>query len=315
MQAAVGCAQLVKFPGFVERRRHNFDRLKAALETVSDKLILPVACDNSRPSWFGFLITCNEGVDRNAVVQYIEDHGVQTRALFVGNLIKHPCFDQMRAEGEGYRIAGELTNTDRIMNDTFWVGVYPGMTDEMIDYMAKTIKGRSEIMQENGIGTRIWCFFENLGRVIVDAILGIFNIKISDAKWNAFMQFVKFGLVGVSNTLISYGVYLICLFAFGKENYLIGNVIGFIVSVLNSFYWNDKYVFKKKDGEERSKLKALIKVFLSYASTGLILSSILLVIFVKFIGIPETVAPLLGLLVTIPLNYIMNKVWAFKDGK
>ena len=140
MQAAIGCAQLVKFPEFVERRRHNFDRLSVALQSATDKLILPVPCENSKPSWFGFLITCKEGVDRNAVVQYIENHGVQTRALFAGNLIKHPCFDQMRATGEGYRIVGELTNTDRIMNDTFWVGVYPGMNDEMIDFMAQTIK-------------------------------------------------------------------------------------------------------------------------------------------------------------------------------
>ena len=88
----------------------------------------------------GLASICKEGVDRNKVVQYVENHGVQTRMLFAGNLTKHPCFDQMRATGEGYRIVGELTNTDRIMNDTFWVGVYPGMTDEMIDYMAKTIK-------------------------------------------------------------------------------------------------------------------------------------------------------------------------------
>jgi len=140
LQASIGCAQLVKFPGFVERRRHNFDRLSAALQSETGKLILPIPCENSKPSWFGFLITCKEGVDRNAVVQYIENHGVQTRALFAGNLIKHPCFDQMRATGEGYRVVGELTNTDRIMNDTFWIGVYPGMNDEMIDFIAKTIK-------------------------------------------------------------------------------------------------------------------------------------------------------------------------------
>lgn len=139
MQAAIGCAQIEKFPSFVERRRHNFDRLKAALLQVEDKLILPVECENSKPSWFGFLITCKDGVDRNKVVQYIETHGVQTRMLFAGNLIKHPCFDQMRASGQGYRVVGDLKNTDRIMQDTFWVGVYPGMTDEMIDYMAKTI--------------------------------------------------------------------------------------------------------------------------------------------------------------------------------
>ncbi|MGN0328168.1 MAG: lipopolysaccharide biosynthesis protein RfbH [Lachnospira sp.] len=139
MQTAVGCAQLEKFPSFVERRRHNFDRLKAALAPIEDKVILPVPVENSKPSWFGFLITVREGLDRKSIVEYIENHGVQTRNLFAGNLIKHPCFDEMRATGEGYRVVGTLENTDRIMRDTFWVGVYPGMTDEMIDYMAKTI--------------------------------------------------------------------------------------------------------------------------------------------------------------------------------
>ncbi|MEF9840718.1 MAG: lipopolysaccharide biosynthesis protein RfbH [Lachnospiraceae bacterium] len=140
MQAAVGCAQLEKFPGFVERRKHNFARLKAGLAGLEEKLILPESCEHSDPSWFGFLITCKEGVSRNKVVQYLEEKGVQTRMLFAGNLIKHPCFDEMRAIGEGYRVVGTLVNTDRIMNDTFWIGVYPGMTDEMIDYMVKTIR-------------------------------------------------------------------------------------------------------------------------------------------------------------------------------
>lgn len=144
MQAAVGCAQIVKFPGFVERRIHNFNRLKEALNGMEDKLILPEACPNSTPSWFGFLITCKEGVSRNQVVQYVEAKGVQTRMLFAGNIIKHPCFDRLRAEKTGYRVVGDLTNTDRIMNDTFWVGVYPGMTDEMIDYMAKVIREACE---------------------------------------------------------------------------------------------------------------------------------------------------------------------------
>ena len=139
LQAAVGCAQIKKFPSFVERRKHNFARLKNALEPVSDKLILPEPCENSDPSWFGFLMTCADGIDRKKVVKYVEDKGVQTRMLFAGNIIKHPCFDQMRQSGKGYRVAGSLENTDRIMNDTSWVGVYPGMTDEMIDYMAETI--------------------------------------------------------------------------------------------------------------------------------------------------------------------------------
>ena len=140
LQAAIGCAQLDKFPSFVEKRRHNFARLWKNLEDTQDQLILPAAAEHSEPSWFGFLITCREGVDRNRLVQYIESKGVQTRMLFAGNLTKHPCFDEMRKTGEGYRIAGGLENTDRIMADTFWIGVYPGMTDEKTDYMARVIK-------------------------------------------------------------------------------------------------------------------------------------------------------------------------------
>lgn len=140
MQAAIGCPQIEKFPEFVKRRRHNFDRLKSALSGTEDALILPEACKDSIPSWFGFLITCKKSIHRNAVVQYIEQHGVQTRMLFAGNLIKHPCFDEMRRTGTGFRVAGSLENTDRIMNESFWVGVYPGMTDEKIDFMAKMIK-------------------------------------------------------------------------------------------------------------------------------------------------------------------------------
>ena len=139
MQAAIGCEQLKKFPSFVERRKHNWARLRAALEDAQDKLVLPEPAPNSDPSWFGFLLTVREGVDREKVVRYIEENGVQTRMLFSGNLIKHPCFDEMRKSGEGYRVVGTLENTDRIMRDTFWVGVYPGMTDEMIDYMACVI--------------------------------------------------------------------------------------------------------------------------------------------------------------------------------
>ena len=140
MQAAIGCAQLEKFPSFVEKRRHNFERLYKGLQELENKLILPVACPDSIPSWFGFLITCKKGTDRNKIVQFVESQGVQTRMLFAGNLTKHPCFDEMRKSREGYRVIGNLENTDRIMNDTFWVGVYPGMNDEMIDYMVDVIK-------------------------------------------------------------------------------------------------------------------------------------------------------------------------------
>lgn len=143
LQAAIGCAQLEKFPSFVERRRHNFNLLKGNLLSldpqIEEKLILPQACENSNPSWFGFMITCKDGVSRNALVQKLEEQKIQTRMLFAGNLTKHPCFDEMRASGEGYRVVGSLNNTDRIMRDTFWIGVYPGMTGSMIGYMAENI--------------------------------------------------------------------------------------------------------------------------------------------------------------------------------
>jgi CDP-6-deoxy-D-xylo-4-hexulose-3-dehydrase len=139
MQAAIGCAQLEKFPSFVERRRHNWRRLSEGLSGLRDKLILPEAAPASNPSWFGFLITCREGVNRNKLVQHIESRNIQTRMLFAGNLVKHPCFDEIRKSAAGYRIAGGLEITDRIMRDTFWIGVYPGMSDEMIDRMIAVV--------------------------------------------------------------------------------------------------------------------------------------------------------------------------------
>ena len=140
MQAAVGCAQLEKFPSFAQRRRHNFAYLRQALKNEGDKIILPQACANSDPCWFGFLLTCKEGVSRNKVVSSIESAGIQTRMLFAGNLTRHPCFSQIKASGKGYRVVGGLSNTDQVMNDSFWVGVYPGLTDEMLEDMARAIK-------------------------------------------------------------------------------------------------------------------------------------------------------------------------------
>ena len=147
MQAAIGCAQLKKFPGFVEKRKQNFEHLLAGLKKeanrlgfdIDDKLVLPVANAYSDPSWFGFMMTCREGIDRKSIVEKIEAEGIQTRALFAGNLTKHPCFDEMRSGKKGYRIVGELANTDIIMERSFWIGVYPGMTDAMLDHMCKVI--------------------------------------------------------------------------------------------------------------------------------------------------------------------------------
>ena len=141
MQAAIGCAQLDKLDGIVEARRRNFKILREGLEGTPG-LILPEPEKNSNPSWFGFLISVKPEAKftRNQLSEYLESKRIQTRNLFAGNLIKHPAFDEMRATGEGYRVVGDLTNTDFVMTNTFWIGVYPGMTDEMLQYMIATIK-------------------------------------------------------------------------------------------------------------------------------------------------------------------------------
>lgn len=140
LQAAIGVEQLKKLPDFIERRNHNWHRLRNALEVISDKIILPELAENSKPSMFGFLISLKENrkTDRNMVIRYLEERNIQTRLLFSGNLIKHPAFDQIRGT-DAYRVVGSLERTEYILNNTFWVGVYPGMTDEMIDYMAEAI--------------------------------------------------------------------------------------------------------------------------------------------------------------------------------
>ena len=139
MQAAIGCAQLKKLPSFVKRRRRNFCYLHSNLKDLADKLILPESLPGSSPSWFGFMLTCRDGVSRNEAVSFIEKNGVQTRMLFAGNLTLHPCFSTMRASGRGHRTIGKLINTNKVTSDTFWIGVYPGLTDSMLDFMADVI--------------------------------------------------------------------------------------------------------------------------------------------------------------------------------
>ena len=141
-QAAIGCAQLEKLPKFIKKRQENYKLLLDGLKKYEDKLILPYPTENSDPSWFGFLITVKDNAKftRNELVSYLEKNKIQTRMLFAGNLIKHPCFDEMRKAKKGYRLVGKLKNTDRIMNDTFWIGVYPGMTIEKTEYILEKFK-------------------------------------------------------------------------------------------------------------------------------------------------------------------------------
>ncbi len=142
MQAAVGVAQLEKLPAFVEARRRNYARLRELLAPLEDVLVMPVATEGADPSWFGFLMTVREEapVTRDALVRALEDAKIQTRMLFAGNMVRQPVFDRMRGTGAGYRVVGELVNTDRIMNDAFWIGVYPGMTDEILEFMGGVIQ-------------------------------------------------------------------------------------------------------------------------------------------------------------------------------
>ncbi len=142
MQAAVGCAQLQKLPGFIEARKKNWNLLREGFSSLEEYFVLPEATEKSDPSWFGFLLTIREGAGftRDQIVHKLESGGIQTRMLFAGNLINHPCFDEMRREGSGYRVAGELRVTDQVMKNTFWVGVYPGMTEVMIGYILEMVK-------------------------------------------------------------------------------------------------------------------------------------------------------------------------------
>ena len=149
MQAAVGVEQLKKFPSFIEKRKANWAFLKEALSDI-EGLILPEAAKNADPSWFGFLLSVKEesGVKRNDLTAFLEKANIQTRLLFSGNLIKHPCFDQIRGT-DAYRVVGELKNTDYIMEHSFWIGVYPGMTKEMLQYMADQIHEGMEACKKN----------------------------------------------------------------------------------------------------------------------------------------------------------------------
>lgn len=139
MQAAIGCAQLEKLSRFIALRRQHWQKLYDGLSDLQEKIILPEPLAQSNPSWFGFLMTVREGVDCVQTVRYLEHKGIQTRRLFSGNLLRHPCFDELRKQGCGYRVVGDLSQTDRIMKDTFWVGVYPGLSDAQLEYMIQSI--------------------------------------------------------------------------------------------------------------------------------------------------------------------------------
>ncbi len=141
LQASIGVAQLDKLEAFGAARRANFAYLRDALEPVADVLDLPVATERADPSWFGFLLQVRDDApfERTDLARWLESERVQTRALFAGNLLRHPCFDEMRASGEGYRVVGDLAATDRLMERSLWIGLYPGMSERQLDYMADRV--------------------------------------------------------------------------------------------------------------------------------------------------------------------------------
>ena len=141
LQAAIGVAQVAKLDAFGAARRANFARLAEAVAPYGDLLRLPVATERADPSWFGLLLSVEDGAPftRNDLVRHLEGQRIQTRMLFAGNLVRHPCFDELRAAGRGYRVVGELAETDRLMERALWLGVYPGMTEQQLDYMADTL--------------------------------------------------------------------------------------------------------------------------------------------------------------------------------
>lgn len=167
------------------------------------------------------------------------------------------------------------------------------------------------------MGKKLYDLIEKIAFFFLGLLFKLMRKEMTQQVRNTFSEFIKFGLVGVSNTIVSYCLYALLLQIFLKLNlfsstdYIIANIISFLLSVLWSFYWNNKYVFKLDEGEHRSIWKALLKTYVSYGFTGIILNNILLVLWVRVIGINKMLAPIINLIINIPVNFFMNKLWAF----
>ena len=154
---------------------------------------------------------------------------------------------------------------------------------------------------------RVWNLLEKIMYFFAHKV---FRLTVSETQWEKWCQFVQLGLVGVSNNLINYGIYAVLILL--SVNYLAAYVAGYLVSILNAYYWNNRYVFKEQEEEHRVWWKTLAKTFFAYAGIGLILSNILLVICVRVLSIHEMLAPILILFVTTPVNFLVNKLWAYR---
>lgn len=171
----------------------------------------------------------------------------------------------------------------------------------------------------NKVLDTFWSFIEKIAHGILSILFRIIGRNLSEDTFASFMQFVKFGIVGVSNTVVSYGIYIVSLLMlkklrlFVKYDYFIAQIVAFVLSVLWSFYWNNKMVFAVKKGQKRSVWKTLLKTYVSYSFTGLFLNSILLVLWVQVLGVSEFIAPIANLLISVPVNFVINKFWAFRS--
>lgn len=165
------------------------------------------------------------------------------------------------------------------------------------------------------MGKTIYGFIEKIYMFFVELLFKIIKKDLTDKKRQTFKEFLQFGLVSVSNTIISYLLYVVTLLLVSKSgvkfDYIIANIVSWLLSVLWSFYWNNKFVFKKEEGEKRNIWAALFKTYVSYGFTGLILNNILSVLWVSVLHISKMLAPIINLVISIPINFFMNKLWAF----
>ena len=165
------------------------------------------------------------------------------------------------------------------------------------------------------MGKTIYGFIEKIYMFFVELLFKIIKKDLTDKKRQTFKEFLQFGLVGVSNTIISDLLYVVTLLLVSKSgvkfDYIIANIVSWLLSVLWSFYWNNKFVFKKEEGEKRNIWAALFKTYVSYGFTGLILNNILSVLWVSVLHISKMLAPIINLVISIPINFFMNKLWAF----
>lgn len=169
------------------------------------------------------------------------------------------------------------------------------------------------------IGESLWNLVEHLVRFFLTLFYRLLHRELTEEAFNNFIQFVKFGLIGVTNTLVSYLIYVASLFVFdligwqAKWDYVAANVIAFLLSVIWSWFWNSRLVFTAQEGERRCWWKTLLRTYVAYAFTGLFLANVLSFLWIELVHAPKVLAPILNLIINVPLNFFLNKLWAYRS--